>query len=242
MTMTALSSSALPSAEPQSDETLSRFLDLMSARRSIRAFQDRPVPKETVESILGAARWAPSGANIQPWCVHAVTGTTKEKVTSALLDARAAGAEPKPDYIYYPTEWFDPYKSRRQALGIAMYRSQGVRKGPKARQESWDRNYAFFGAPVGLLFFIDRRLETGSWVDYGMFLQNIMLAARAHGLETCPQASLADYPDPIRKVLDLPPERLLICAISLGYADWDQAVNGFERSREAVASFTTFHD
>lgn len=211
-------------------------------RRSVRAFSDRPVARETVEEILDVARWAPSGANMQPWEVHVLTGETRERFTRALLDARAAGIPEHADYQYYPVEWFDPYKSRRMALGISMYTAQGARRSRQSREESWNRNYAFFGAPVGLLFFIHRDLAQGSWIDYGMFLQNIMLAARAHGLETCPQASLSDYPRQAREVLGLGPEKLLVCGMSLGYPDWTQPVNGFERTRVGVAEIATFHD
>lgn len=218
------------------------ILRAMVERRSVRAFADKPVAHTTVESILDAARWAPSGANIQPWEVHALSGRTKERFTQALLDARADGVGEHADYQYYPVDWFEPYKSRRMALGISMYKAYGARRSRESREESWNRNYAFFGAPVGLLFFIHRDLAKGSWLDYGLFLQNIMLAARAHGLETCPQASLSDYPDQARTVLGLGPEKLLVCGISLGYPNWDEAVNGFDRTRVDVADFTTFHD
>lgn len=218
------------------------ILRAMVERRSVRAFSDRPVARETVEAILDAARWAPSGANMQPWEVHVLTGDAKARFTQALLDARADGVGEHADYQYYPVAWFDPYKSRRMALGISMYKAYGARRGRESREESWNRNYAFFGAPVGLLFFIHRDLAQGSWLDYGMFLQNIMLAARAYGLETCPQASLSDYPDQARAVLGLGAEKLLVCGISLGYPDWEQPVNGFERTRVEVGEIATFHD
>lgn len=215
---------------------------VMAGRRSVRAFAERYVSPETVRAILDAARWAPSGANIQPWDVQVLTGQAKDRVTEAIMRARADGVEAHADYQYYPSEWFEPFKSRRMALGIAMYQAQGARKSRESREEAWARNYAFFGAPVGLLFFIHRDLATGSWIDYGMFLQNVMLAARAHGLETCPQASLSDYPNTIRETLGIGPERLLVCAISLGYPDWSQPVNGFERARADVEEFATFHE
>lgn len=215
------------------------ILRTIRERRSVRAFLDRPVARELIETVLDAARWAPSGANIQPWYVRVVTGVTKARITRALLEAREKSIREHPDYQYYPVEWFEPYKSRRMGLGVAMYSTQGARRN---RAESWNNNYRFFGAPVGLLFFIHKDLATGSWMDYGMFIQNVMLAARALGLETCCQASICDYPDEIREILGIGPERLLACAVNLGYPDWSAPVNGFARARAPVAGFTVFHD
>lgn len=208
-------------------------------RRSVRAFLDRPVARDLVETILEAARWAPSGANSQPWDVRVVSGATKARITSALLEAREKGVQEHPDYQYYPVEWFEPYKTRRMGLGVAMYSTQGARRN---RAELWNNNYRFFGAPVGLLFFIHKDLAMGSWMDYGMFIQNVMLAARSLGLETCCQASISDYPDKIREILEIGPERLLACAVTLGYPDWSVPINGFDRTREPVSGFTVFYD
>jgi len=218
------------------------LLRLIVERRSVRAFSGQPVDRAFVEAILDVGRWAPSGANIQPWEVHVLSGKTKERFTELLLQQRAARAPERPDYQYYPVEWHEPYKSRRMALGVSMYRAYGAAKGRKSREESWNRNYVFFDAPVGLLFFIRRDLATGSWVDYGMFIQNVILAARAYGLETCPQASLSEYPDVARELLGIGPDHLFVCGISLGHPDWTQPVNGFARVRIDVAEFTTFHD
>lgn len=218
------------------------MLKAIVERRSVRAYIDRPVPHELLETILDTARWAPSGANIQPWKVCVLTGGAKERVTRALLEKRAAAAPEQPDYSYYPQNWFEPYKSRRMALGMSMYRNQGGRRPPESRRDAWNRNYAFFGAPVAMLFFLDAGLSTGSWLDYGMFIQNVMLAARACGLESCPQASLADYPEVIRNVLEIPPDQKLICALSLGYADWRQPANAFERVRVEVRDFARFFE
>lgn len=232
-----LSEQAQPIESPGRD-----ILRAIAGRRSVRAYLDRPVPQELLETILDTARWAPSGANMQPWKVRVLTGGAKERVTRALLAARAAEAPEQPDYSYYPLDWFEPYKSRRMALGMSMYRRPGGPRTPESRREAWNRNYAFFGAPVAMLFFLDAGLSTGSWLDYGMFIQNVMLAARASGLESCPQASLADYPEVIRNVLDIPSDQKLICALSLGYADWRQPVNTFERVRAEVRDFAHFFD
>ena len=219
------------------------ILDAMRGRRSTRAYLDKPVARETIESILDAARWAPSGVNAQPWQVAVVSGEIKNKIAEALLAARKSKQPENPDYAYYPKEWVEPYKTRRKASGLALYAALGIAKDDVfARLKSWNNNYRFFGAPVGLLFFIDRQLSQGAWVDMGMFIQNVMLAARAHGLETCPQASLAEYPDIVRDILGVPSTRVLVCGMALGYADAGHPVNSYRTEREEVNSFTQWYE
>lgn len=216
--------------------------DAITGRASTRAFLDQPVSDEQIRTILDAARWAPSGVNIQPWQVMVVRGTTKQRLADALITARAGG-KPNPDYTYYPEQWFDPFKERRKQCGLALYQALEIRREDTERQvEAWNNNYRFFGAPVGLLLFLDRRLGQGAWIDMGMFMQNIMLAARGLGLATCPQASLADYPDVVRTELGVEPELALLGGIALGYADADAAVNGYRTEREPVAGFTRWFD
>ena len=218
-------------------------LDAIHQRRSTRAYLSRPVSRETIETIREAARWAPSGVNTQPWQVEVVTGESRQRLADALATAHLAGGGPQPDYDYYPAQWPEPYKSRRKASGLALYQSLGITLyDQEKRQQAWLRNYHFFDAPAGLLFFIDRALATGSWVDTGMFIQNVMLAASDLGLATCPQASIAEYPDVVRDVLVVPSDRALICGMSLGYPDPQAAVNGFRTTREPVSTFTRWHD
>ena len=218
-------------------------LEAMRGRRSTRAFLDRPVPRETLEAIIDAARWAPSGVNAQPWHVAVVQGTTKARLAETLLAARRNNEPERPDYAYYPKEWVEPYKSRRKAVGLALYGALRIGKDdPDARLQAWNNNYRFFGAPVGLLFFVDRVLSQGAWVDMGMFIQNVMLAARALGLETCPQAALAEYPDIVRNLLAIPDTRALVCGMALGFADRAHPVNNFRTEREPVGNFVTWHD
>lgn len=215
----------------------------MKARKSTRAFLRQEVESEKIRRILDAARWAPSGVNTQPWHVAVVRGASKDRITEALLAARAEGKTESPDYQYYPPEWFEPYKSRRKATGLALYGALGIgREDTQARTEAWDNNYRFFGAPVGLLVFLDRRLGQGSWVDTGMFLQNIMLAAESEGLATCPQASLAEYPDTVRRLLGIEHHMALVCGLSLGYGDPTAAVNSYRTPREPVEAFTTWYE
>ena len=218
-------------------------LEAMRGRKSTRAYLDQPVTRATIESILDAARWAPSGVNCQPWQVAVVTGTIKTRISEALLAARKARQPENPDYAYYPSDWQEPYKSRRKATGLALYRALNIGKDDAfARLKAWNGNYHFFGAPAGLLFFVDRALSQGAWVDMGMFIENVMLAARAHGLETCPQASLAEYPDIVRGILAVPATRALVCGMALGYADAGAPVNSYRTEREPVSAFTTWHD
>jgi nitroreductase len=218
-------------------------LEAMRDRKSTRAYRDQPVARATIESILDAARWAPSGVNCQPWQVAVVTGAIKTRLSEALLAARKARQPENPDYSYYPKDWQEPYKARRQATGLALYQALNISKNDVlARLKAWNNNYHFFGAPVGLLFFVDRALSQGAWVDMGLFIENVMLAARAHGLETCPQASLAEYPDIVRDILTVPDTRALVCGMALGYADADAPVNNYRTEREPVNAFTTWHD
>jgi nitroreductase len=212
-------------------------------RHACRAFLDKPVPDEVVRQILETARWAPSGVNSQPWKVAVVRGQHKQAITESLIDVRDAGAEPNPDYQYYPGSWFEPYKTRRKTCGLALYGALQIERGETEKQkQAWYNNYRFFGAPLGLFVFIDGELAQGSWLDLGMFIQNIMLAALDHGLATCPQAALADYPDIIRQQLDWPAGDKLACGLSLGYPDTDHPVNRFRLEREPVDAFTRFYE
>ena len=217
-------------------------LEAMHRRASTRAYLDKPVDRTTVESILEAARWAPSGTNAQPWQVVVVTGGTKQKISAALLAERVARHPENPDYSYYPKEWNEPYKSRRIACGLALYQALNIGRNDKdARLKAWNNNYSFFGAPVGMLFFLDRSLEKGSWIDMGMFIENVMLAALGYGLATCPQASIAEYPDLVRKIVNVPDSRALVCGMALGYPDTNAPVNNYRTAREAVDNFTVWH-
>ncbi|HEY9147759.1 MAG TPA: nitroreductase [Gammaproteobacteria bacterium] len=217
--------------------------EAMKHRHSTRAFLDKAVAKESVQAILDAARWAPSGVNTQPWRVAVVTGESRERLAEAIISARSEGVQANPDYHYYPQEWFEPYKSRRKATGLALYGALGIGREDKAQQlEAWNNNYRFFGAPVGLLIFIERRMGQGSWIDLGMFVQNILLAAEEQGLSTCPQASLADHPDIVRQQLAIEDNWALACGVALGYADNGAAVNGYRTPREPVEAFTSWHE
>ncbi len=221
----------------------SETIAIIRDRRSVRAFLDKPVSPELINHVLEAARFAPSGVNTQPWRVAVVGPQHREKITKDIISARENNVPENPDYQYYPTEWVEPYKSRRKACGMALYGALHIDINDKEKRKAqWYRNYSFFNAPVALIFYLDAHLHKGSWMDMGMFIQNVMLAARALGLETCPQAALAEYPDIIRQHLDLPNTMHIVCGMALGYADWSHPVNQYRTAREEISTFTVHYD
>ncbi|MCC9597342.1 MULTISPECIES: nitroreductase [unclassified Rubrivivax] len=216
----------------------------ITSRRSIRAFRPDPVPRETVERILEVASRAPSGTNVQPWKVTVLTGAAKARLSArirAAYDDPAERARHAEEYAYYPAEWVSPYIERRRKVGWDLYGLLGIAKGDKQRMhEQHGRNYAFFDAPVGLIFTIGRVLGQGSWLDYGMFLQNVMVAARARGLDTCPQAAFTQFHRIVADELALPADEMLVCGMALGYADPEAPENALVTEREPVAGFARF--
>ena len=214
----------------------------LEQRKSTRAFLNKEVEQEKINTILNAARHAPSGTNTQPWQVAVVTGEAKTKLQTKIEEAFRAGDKGNADYTYYPDEWQQPYASRRKECGLLMYKTLGITREDKERQiNQWAANYRAFDAPVLLLFFMDDVMQTGSYIDYGMFLQSVMLAAVDQGLASCPQASIADYPEIIKAELGYPEETVLLCGMALGYEDKDALVNSYRTSREDVDSFTRFY-
>ena len=218
----------------------------ISSRRSLRAFLPTPVERKTIEAILAVAARAPSGTNTQPWQVHVLTGAAKSALSADIRAAyddpaqRAAHTEP---YVYYPTEWRSPYIDRRRKVGWDLYGLLGIGKTDKQRMhEQHGRNYAFFDAPVGLIFTIDQVMQQGSWLDYGMFLQSVMVAARARGLDTCPQAAFTQFHRIIARHLSLADTQMVVCGMSLGHADMAAPENQLVTEREPVAGFTRFLD
>lgn len=218
----------------------------ITSRRSIRAFLPTPVAREDIEAILDVAARAPSGTNTQPWKVYVLTGAAKEKLSAEVLRAHndpATGKLHTEEYHYYPVEWVSPYIDRRRKVGWDLYSLLGLQRDNKAGMHAQHgRNYRFFDAPVGIIFTIDRIMKQGSWLDYGMFLQNIMIAARARGLDTCPQAAFTQYHKIIGEVLQLPANEMVVCGMSLGYADPDKIENTLVTEREPISAFTRFID
>lgn len=216
-------------------------IEALQQRKSVRAFLDKEVEKDKINAILTAASHAPSGANVQPWQVAVVMGRTKQKLQTRIETAFRSGDPGKADYVYYPEKWIEPYKSRRIACGLQLYTTLNIERDDKQRrQDQWAANFRAFDAPVMLLFFMDAAMQTGSFMDYGMFLQSIMLSALDQGLATCPQAALADYADIIKTTLDYPDDSILVCGMALGYEDKDAPVNSYRTPRESVDSFTKY--
>jgi nitroreductase len=219
--------------------------DAITSRRSMRAYLPTPVPRETIEDLLQVAARAPSGTNTQPWKVHVLTGASLNALGARLLAAHddpAVAATHTEEYAYYPTQWPSPYIDRRRKVGWDLYGLLGLAKTDKAgMHRQHGRNYTFFDAPVGLIFTIDRVMQQGSWLDYGMFLQNIMVAARGRGLDTCAQAAFTQYHRLIAEHLGLGAHEMVVCGMALGHADPDAVENTLLTERAPVSEFAQFH-
>ncbi len=229
--------------------TFPQVLDVeeaITSRHSIRAFLPRPVPRELLERVLAVASRAPSGTNTQPWQVYVLTGEAKRALSKRIvaayddLEERATHTE---EYAYYPTEWKSPFIDRRRKVGWDLYGLLGIAKTDKARMHAQhSRNYDFFGAPVGLMFTIDRIMRQGSWLDFGMFLQSLMVAARGFGLDTCPQAAFTQFHKIIMPAIGAPENEQLVCGMSLGYRDPEAIENTLVTEREPVSGFVHYLD
>lgn len=217
--------------------------EAIRGRQSTRAFLKTRVPRALVRRVLETAGRAPSGTNIQPWKVYVFDGKARDDITAEMCHAYDTAEEPTRPYNYYPVKWREPYIGRRRACGWGLYGTMGITREDKEGMRLQRRgNYDLFGAPVGLIFTIDKDMEVGSWLDTGMFIQSVMIAARQFGLETCPQAALANYHELLRKRLGIPDTEQVICGMALGYADPAAKVNTFRTDREPVDVFTTFVD
>jgi nitroreductase len=212
------------------------------SRRSVRAFLPDPIDDAVIRDILEVSARAPSGTNMQPWRVYVTKGESKQRISDAVLNSGIRAEKIAWDeYKYYPDQFFEPYLTRRRTVGFGLYSALGIgRREVERMREQHDRNFVFFDAPVGMIFTIDRRLNTGSWVDLGMFLENIMIAARGRGLHTCPQAAFAPYHRQIRPVLNIPEEEILVCGMALGYEDTTKPENQFRTERAPLEEWVTF--
>ena len=220
------------------------IIEALQQRKSVRAFLDKPVEKNKIDALLIAAAHAPSGVNTQPWQVAVVSGAKKKQLQEKIETAFRQGDRGKADYAYYPETWVAPYTNRRQACGLQLYSALQIERRDKQRKiDQWVANYRAFDAPVILLFFMDNNFQTGSFLDYGMFLQSLMLAAVDNGLATCPQASIADYPHLIKPLLGYSlDDSLLICGMALGYEDTQAAVNAYRTPREGIDQFVSYYE
>jgi nitroreductase len=220
--------------------------EVIQSRYSCRAFLPTPVPRSVIEEILNISARAPSGTNIQPWKTWVLTGESKarlsERIIAAFDDPEEAATHSE-CYPYYPRKWESPYIERRRKIGLDLYQLLGIQKGDAERMHKQHaRNFQFFDAPVGLMFTIDTLLEQGSWLDYGMFVQNVMIAAKARGLDTCPQAAFVQFHRIIREELGLADNETFVCGMALGYANPEAPENALKTERAPLAEWVRFKD
>jgi nitroreductase len=217
-------------------------------RMSARAFTQQAVPHALLAHILQVASRAPSGTNTQPWKVYVLQGKSRDSLVDKVCSAHdairanpALAAEYKEEYDYYPEKWVSPFIDRRRENGWSLYGLLDIGKGDKDKMHAQQqRNFKFFDAPVGLMFTINRVMGRGSLVDAGMLLQNIMVSARGHGLHTCPQAAWNGFSNIVMPHIGAAEDELLVCGMSLGYADASDKVNSFNTPRVPAAEFTTW--
>ena len=217
--------------------------DAVVTRRSLRAFLPKPVSTDLLQEILTTASRAPSGTNMQPWNVHLLTGNSLRKVSEAVLEDFDNDVPYDEEQPYYPDKFFEPYLARRRKVGWDLYTLVGIEKGDKQKMKAQHRrNYEFFSAPAGAVFTVHRDLNIGSWLDYGMYLQNVMLLAREAGLHTCPQAAFCGYHKSIRRALPLKDEEAVVCGMTIGYADFSAVENTLETERADASEFLKLYD
>ncbi|MDO9023427.1 nitroreductase [Zwartia sp.] len=220
--------------------------DAITSRHSMRAFLETPISREDIESMLEVAARAPSGSNTQPWKVYVMSGEMKQRVSAEILKVYQDKAQFEAlteDYKYYPTQWDSPYIERRRKVGLDLYKLLGLGREDKAGMNAQHaRNYTFFDAPVGMFFTIDRTMNTGSWLDFGCFLQSLMIAARGRGLDTCAQAAFNRFHKTIRAVTGIPESEVIMCGLALGYADMTKIENSLISEREPASIFAKFLD
>ena len=217
--------------------------EALLTRRSVRAFLPTPVPREAVEEVLTLASRSASGSNIQPWKVRVIAGEPRARLSRAILEAleRDGHQKHQREWNYYPVNWREPFLARRRKIGWDLYGLRGIKKGDFVGTEKQRRrNYEFFGAPVGMIFTLDEDLEMGSWLDLGIFLGSIMVAARGRGLDTCPQAAFADFHAVIRRELGIAEKEIVICGMALGHADPNAPENRLVTERAPVDQFASF--
>jgi nitroreductase len=212
------------------------------SRQSVRAFLDRPVSLETLREVLEAASRAPSGGNVQPWRIYALAGEPLARCKDKMRARLAADPSPDPlEYHVYPETLWEPHRTYRFRVGEQMYGLIGIPREDKMRRLAWLRNnYEFFGAPLALFAYLDKRMGPPQWSDMGMYLQTVMLLLREHGLDSCAQECWSRYNAMVRELVGAPAELMLFCGMAIGYRDPDAAVNGLVSERASVDEFTTF--
>ncbi len=216
--------------------------DAIKSRHAVRGFLSKPVPQKVIKEILDVARFAPSNSNTQPWRVYVVAGERRKALGNAIVAAhQAQPGSHTAQYRHFPEPLHGDFLARQNNFAADYYGTLGIdRTDLAARHAQLGRNFIFFGAPTGLIFTIDRDLEKGSWLDYGMFLQSIMIAARSRGIDSCPQISFAKYHLVIRDHLPIAKREVVVCGMSLGYADPSVKVNDLRMARESLEAFASF--
>ena len=215
------------------------------SRRSVRRFLPDPIPKDKIKNILECSAFAPSGHNIQPWHVYVVEGEKKQAITNSILESIENGSAKnfKQEFDYYPTEWYEPYISRRRAVGFELYKLLGIAKDDyEARNKQMQENFHFFGAPVGMFITMDRRLAEGTFIDLGMFIQSILVGARGEGLHTCGQVAFTKFHTILSKELEFDENEMLVCGVSMGYEDESAPENKLRVEKLKHDQFSTFID
>ena len=210
-------------------------VDAVTSRQSIRAFLDLAPDLKTVSNILESAARAPSQGNTQPWQVRVLTGNSKQQLSQSIVGELTLNPKAKRTgaYEYYPLERFSPWVDRRDWVGQQLYDSLGIaRRDVDGRRQQMNKNYDFFGAPVGLIFSIDRRMQQGSWLDYGMYLQSVMLLAKEYNLDTCPIGAFILFEDLVAQHCKFEPTETIVCGMALGYKDAEKAENQFLTDRD----------
>ncbi len=217
------------------------FSNLMRARSSTRRFKETPVRRSDIELLCETARYAPSGANIQPGKLYVLSGASKSRLADALCTAFLSGDKGNEEYSYFPSPMPSHLKERQHETGWALYGSLGIeRRDIAGRREQHLRNYHFFDAPVGLIVTIDRAMGPGCYMDLGMFLQSLMLAVKAHGLDSCAIGALSPYHHIIRAHVPVPDDEIVVCGMAIGFGDEAAPENGFQTSRATVSEFVDF--
>jgi len=218
--------------------------EAVATRKTCRAFLRKSVDANLVKKILVLSARAPSGGNLQPWRVYALVGLARDELVRRVKERRReAPMGEKPEYNIYPPHLSEPYRTRRYRIGEAMYATIGIPREDKERRlKQFEHNWEFFGAPVGLIFTIDRQMQQGQWADLGMFMQNIMLLAREEGLHTCPQEAWAPWHRIIREYLAIPDNEMVFCGMGIGYGDDDAPINQLESERAAIEEFLTIRE
>lgn len=226
----------------QAGRTALTAFEAVVGRKSTRRFRSTPVPAAYIEAILAGASRAPSGVNSQPWLVHVVRGAARDRLSREVKLAANSG-ETSLEYDYMPALAREPYVSRRRKVGYDLYALYGIdRRDRAARHEAMLRNFDFFGAPIGIFFAMERELAFGSWIDMGMFMQNVMILARTFGLETCPQQAWCDYGAVVHRELGIPVNHVLVSGMAVGYAEQDAVENSLVTERAQVHEFSKFHE